>query len=163
MVGFSATRCATTMPTVPRQGYRIGRATRYTTTTRMVRRRGLPPEWATRPTIMVRMARRPVRPPERAGNSGLNVVPSGGVTTRSAARCGHRATPLRSRGSPRRTPLREHLSRDPSRLPTRGHIRRLVRNRAPADQAWQERRAQGAGRGGNGEINLSDFTNAIVL
>ena len=48
------------------------------------------PEWATQPTIMVRMARRPVRPPERAGNSGLNVVPSGGMTTRSVARCGHR-------------------------------------------------------------------------
>ena len=48
-------------------------------TTQTVRRRGLPPEWATRHTTMVRMARRPVRPPERAGNSGLNVVPSGGM------------------------------------------------------------------------------------
>ena len=44
-----------------------------------------------------------------------------------------------------------------------GRIRRLARNRAPADRAWQEGRAQGAGGGGNGEINLSDFTNAIVL
>ena len=84
-------------------------ATRPIITTQTVRRRGLPPEWATRPTIMVRMVRRPVRPPERAGNSGLNVVPSGGVTTRSVARWGHRATPLRSRGSLRRTPLREQL------------------------------------------------------
>lgn len=41
-------------------------------------------QWATRPTTMVRMVRRPARPPERAGNSGLNVVPSGGVTMRSA-------------------------------------------------------------------------------
>ena len=39
------------------------------------------------------------------------------------ARWGHRATPLRSRGSFRRTPLREHLSRGPSRLPTRGRMR----------------------------------------
>ena len=122
-------RRTTTMPTVRRLGRPTGRAIRRTTimptvrrregqlqwetrpiiTTQPVRRRGLPPEWATRHTTMVRMARRPVRPPERAGNSGLNVVPSGGVTTRSVARCGHRATPVRSRGSLRRTPLREQL------------------------------------------------------
>ena len=84
-------------------------ATRPIITTQTVRRRGLPPEWATRHTTMVRMARRPVRPPERAGNSGLNVASSGGVTTRSVARCGHRGTPVRSRGSLRRTPLREQL------------------------------------------------------
>lgn len=111
-------------------------ATRPIITTRMVRRRGLPPEWATRPTTMVRMARRPVRPPERAGNSGLNVALSGGMPTRSAARCGHRATPLptplRSRGSLRRTPLREHLSRGPSRLPTRGRMRNGTDHRASA-------------------------------
>ena len=152
MVGFSATRCTTTMPMVRRPVRPTGRVIRRTTimptvrrredqlqwairpiiTTRMVRRRGLPPGWATRPTTMVRMVRRPVRPPERAGNSGLNVVPSGGVTTRSVARCGHRALPLRSRGSLRRTPLREHLSRGPSRLPTRGRMRNGTDHRASA-------------------------------
>ena len=102
-------RRTTIMPTVRRREDQLQWATRPIITTQTVRRRGLPPEWATRPTIMVRMVRRPVRPPERAGNSGLNVVPSGGVTTRSVARCGHRATPVRSRGSLRRTPLREQL------------------------------------------------------
>ena len=102
-------RRTTIMPTVRRREDQLQWAKRPIITTQTVRRRGLPPEWATRPTIMVRMVRQPVRPPERAGNSGLNVVPSGGVTTRSVARWGHRATPLRSRGSLRRTPLREQL------------------------------------------------------
>lgn len=125
-------RRTTIMPTVRRREDQLQWATRPIITTQTVRRRGLPPEWATRPTTMVRMARRPVRPPERAGNSGLNVVSSGGVTTRSVARCGHRATPLRSRGSLRRTPLREHLSRGPSRLPTRGRMRNGTDHRASA-------------------------------
>ena len=132
MVGFSATRCATTMPMVRRPVRPTERVIRRTTIMPTVRRREDQPQWATRPTTMVRMARRPVRPPERDGNSGLNVVPSGGVTTRSVARCGHRATPLRSRGSLRRTPLREHLSRGPSRLPTRGRMRNGTDHRASA-------------------------------
>ena len=83
-------RLTTIMPTVRRREDQLQWAKRPIITTQTVRRRGLPPEWVTRPTTMVRMVRRPVRPPERAGNSELNVVLSGGVTTRSVARCGHR-------------------------------------------------------------------------
>lgn len=172
-------RRTTTMPTVRRLGRPTGRAIRRTTitrtdllredqlqwatrpiiTTQTVRRRGLPPEWATRPTTMVRMAHRPVRPPERAGNSGLNVVPSGGVTTRSVARWGHRATPLRLRGSLRRTPLREQLkgydcSEWRLRQVTRTQKKSYLEPRARVSSAkvgclarrgWQVKRASAAG------------------
>ena len=103
MVGFSATRCATTMPMVRRRGRRTGReirrttttrmvrrqvhptgrATRYTTTMRMVRRQVHPTGWATRHTTTGRMAHRLERLPEQAGNAGLNIAPSGGVTMRT--------------------------------------------------------------------------------